>query len=91
MDKSEIDVSWDFAAIRFGQQRVRAIVAVVRMGVVTCEQCHEQFSLSHNPKFADASMAARQATWLEAKLASEHRRGVPHEDAMPLPSLPNEE
>jgi hypothetical protein len=82
----EEDVAWDYVAVRAGQSRFRTSVAVVSMGTVICDVCGAQFVLSHGKPVVDANLASRQAAWLEARLANDHQNGVPHEDAVPLPS-----
>jgi hypothetical protein len=88
MTAYETEVAWTYAAIRTSQHRIRASVAVMQMGIVTCEQCDAQFLIGHEQAFADTTLAARQAAWLEQRLAHDHQSEAPHEDAVPLPSIP---
>ena len=55
------------------------------MGTLRCEGCGEEFTVFHDPIFADNSAAARQAQWLEKVLTEEREREQKHPDRIQLP------
>ena len=71
-------------AIKKGQARERQ-PDFKEMGTLRCDGCGEEFSILHNPSFVDASVAAKQAQWLEKVLADEHERERRHPDRIQLP------
>jgi hypothetical protein len=71
-------------AIKKGQSREKA-VGSREMGTLRCEDCGEEFSISHDPVFADKWLAEKQAHWLEKVLAEEHERDKKHADRIELP------
>jgi hypothetical protein len=60
------------------------------MGALRCEGCGEEFLIRHHPGFADPSIAAKQAYWLEKVLAEEHERDKKHADRIQLPEITRE-
>jgi hypothetical protein len=71
-------------AIKKGQMRERA-PDFEQMGSLRCDSCGEEFTVFHDPVFADKGVAARQAHWLEKVLAEEHERERKHPDRIQLP------
>lgn len=71
-------------AIKKGQTREKA-AGFLEMGTFRCDQCGEEFSLFHDPAFADNNAAERQAHWLDKVLADEHERDKKHLDRIDLP------
>ena len=55
------------------------------MGTLRCDGCGEEFLISHDPKSADKSAAAKQAQWLEKVLTEEHAWDKKHPDRIELP------
>jgi hypothetical protein len=70
-------------AIKNGQTREKA-VGFREMGTLRCEGCGEEFSISHDPAFADKWVAEKQC-WLEKALAEEQERDKEHPDRIELP------
>jgi hypothetical protein len=71
-------------AIKKGQSREKA-VGFQEMGTFRCDECGEEFSIVHDPAFADKNSAERQALWLDKVLADEHERDKKHLDRIELP------
>ena len=71
-------------AIKKGQIREKAPDAH-EMGIVRCDGCGEEFTINHQPEFADPYLAEKQARWLEKVLAEEHERDKKHADRIELP------
>ena len=71
-------------AIKKGQARERE-PGFKEMGTLRCDGCGEEFSILHSPSFVDATVAAKQAHWLEKVLADEHERERRHPDRIQLP------
>jgi hypothetical protein len=55
------------------------------MGTLRCDNCGEEFVISHDPAFVDNRAAERQAGWLEKVLLEEHEREKKHPDRIELP------
>ena len=72
-------------AIKKGQTREKAAAGLQEMGALRCDACGEEFVIGHPPAFADKSVAAQQAHWLEKVLAEEHGRDKKHPDRIELP------
>jgi hypothetical protein len=73
-------------AIRRGQNAGQAS-DFRETGVLRCDGCGEEFLIHHHPDFADPSVAAKQAYWLEKVLAEEHEREKKHANRIELPEL----
>jgi len=71
-------------AIKKGQTRERA-PGFKEMGTLRCDGCGEEFSILHDPSSVNATVAAKQAHWLEKVLADEHERERKHPDRIQLP------
>jgi hypothetical protein len=71
-------------AIKKGQSREKA-AGFHEMGTFRCDQCGEEFSIVHDPAFADKKIAERHAYWLQKVLAEEHEREKEHPDRIELP------
>ena len=56
-----------------------------KMGAVVCDYCGEKFLLEHPAKFADTSLAAKQAKWIERVLAEDHHYQRSHPDKIAIP------
>jgi hypothetical protein len=76
-------------AIKKGQTREKA-AGFREMGTLRCEGCGEEFSISHDPAFADKWVAEKQAGWVEKVLAEEHERDKKHPDESNCRSDPHE-
>jgi hypothetical protein len=61
---------------------------LVTMSTVVCEQCGARFTIGHRTFSEDASLAQRQAAWLEDRLVWDHIQERKHTNSLPLPGGP---
>ena len=80
MKVREID-SIDVVALRFNQKKIGPPKEFFKWGDVTCDECHEKFSICQEVHFTDRALPKGVIKKLEKRLAQDHAIGRRHSDA----------
>ena len=59
----------------------------VEMNTVVCEQCGEQFRITHRFPLQDEALASRQAAWLADHFVWDHIQENKHRSSIDLPEV----
>ncbi len=77
-----------YVAIRINpltNDTTKLLIDFVRVQTVQCSGCASEFSLKHYQTLVDENLGARQAGWLQRKLADDHKQKKIHSDFVYLP------
>src|ERR1051325_840054 len=77
-----VELSHHGAAIKLNQNRAKAEEPQVNMGIVTCDECGDQFYIAQHKAFQNQVEATSQAQRLEELLEEQHKRKQPHSDSI---------